>query len=44
MATKTSTVTIEDGTTIIIDDKEYKGIVEVDEKTATILINTGKGK
>lgn len=43
MATKVKVI-IEEGTTIIIDDKEYKGDVEVDEKIAETLIRTGKGK
>ena len=44
MATKEVNVIIEEGTTIIIDGKEYKGNVTVDEKTAETLISTGKGK
>lgn len=44
MATKKVNIIIEEGTTIIIDDKEYNGDVEVDEKIAETLISTGKGK
>lgn len=44
MATKTIKVTIEEGTTIVIDGKTYSGVVDVDEKTAALLISTKKGK
>lgn len=44
MATKTIQITIEEGTTIVIDGKAYSGAVDVDEKTAALLIRTKKGK
>ncbi len=38
------TLTIEDGTTIIIEEVEYSGVVTVDEATAQTLKSTGKVK
>lgn len=38
------TLTIEDGTTIIIEEVKYSGVVTVDEATAETLKSTGKVK
>lgn len=38
------TLTIEDGTTIVIGEVKYSGTVTVDETTAEMLKSTGKVK
>lgn len=41
-ATKEVTLTIEEGTTIIVGEVEYSGTVTVDKTTAETLKQTGK--
>lgn len=39
---KTITLKIDEGTTLVVDGNEHKDVVEVDTKTAKILLETGK--